>query len=81
MSGQSELRGPQFIDLEERDDVIRIAFGSCFSWYDGADTAEIFDVIGRDEPDVFIWLGDAAYIDRYKSGLDPTSVEHALFMF
>ena len=40
--------------------VQRIAFGSCFDIHAGFD---IFDAVHRDEPDVFLFLGDNIYAD------------------
>ena len=65
----------------EPDDFIRIAFGSCYGPFENDDTAEIFNVIVRDEPDVFIWLGDAVYLDLGSTGHDRDSRDHANAMY
>ena len=61
------MREAQTINLDQNDDSsdikdsFRIAFGSCYGIFDK--TSDIFQTIAQDEPDVFVWLGDAAYID------------------
>lgn len=44
---------------------IKIAFGSCAKFY-WDDDVPIFSTIANEYPDVFIWLGDAAYLDDQK---------------
>lgn len=41
----------------------KIAFGSCFKFYRNQKT-DVFKRISEHNPDVFLWLGDAAYIDN-----------------
>ena len=40
---------------------MRIAFGSCYGIEDHK--SNIFETIAEDKPDLWIWLGDAAYVD------------------
>ena len=52
---------------------LRIAFGSCYglSFMDHRYSSDIFTQISNESPDVFLWLGDAAYIDKspvFRSG-------------
>ena len=47
---------------------LRIAFGSCYGIYEKR--SDIFDTIATDEPDLFIWLGDVAYVDNLDNYLD-----------
>ena len=63
-------RNDTIIDVlqdDENDEVIRpltLSFGSCF------DVAfpyqDIFKAVNADKPDVFVWLGDFAYVSRSK---------------
>ena len=41
-----------------------IAFGSCYGY---ERTSDIFETIGKDSPDLFIWTGDAYYVDKSPS--------------
>ena len=41
---------------------IKVSFGSCFKWNLDQDSS-IFSQIKKHSPDVFVWLGDAAYLD------------------
>jgi len=41
---------------------LTIAFGACFKFYRNQKT-DVFKRIGEFEPNIFLWLGDAAYID------------------
>ena len=43
------------------DQLLRIAFGSCYGLWDFQ--SNIFESIVLDRPDVWVWLGDAAYVD------------------
>ena len=43
------------------DKYLRIAFGSCYGIWDFK--SNIFETIVKDKPDVWIWLGDVAYVD------------------
>ena len=55
-------RSAQDIPITPRDDkTIKIAFGSCYG--KPGKSNNIFETIAKDEPDVWIWLGDATYID------------------
>jgi alkaline phosphatase D len=42
---------------------LKIAFGSCFLHFDAPQP--IFDSIGREDPDVFMMIGDNTYYDAY----------------
>ena len=41
--------------------MLRVAFGSCYGYKDH--DSNIFETVVKDDPDLFIWLGDVAYID------------------
>lgn len=43
---------------------MKITFGSCFQMLDFK--SQIFETIAQEDPDVFMWLGDAAYVDDMK---------------
>ena len=49
------------VPTHENDQLLRIAFGSCYGLWDFQ--SNIFESIVLDEPDVWVWLGDAAYVD------------------
>ena len=77
---QAANRKAQVIDITPRDnDFIRIAFGSCYG--KPGRTTSIFETIGREEPDVWIWLGDATYIDMGADKSTTETVEHARARF
>ena len=62
MYAEHILRGPQEITLQEDGkDGIRVAFGSCYGVF--SHESDIFTTIAEDEPDLFVWLGDVAYVD------------------
>ena len=42
---------------------MRIAFGSCYGIWDFE--SNIFETIADDQPDLWIWLGDVAYVDAH----------------
>lgn len=42
---------------------ITFAFGSCFKFYRNIESTT-FEKIAKHNPEYFLWLGDAAYIDR-----------------
>ncbi|CAK70556.1 unnamed protein product (macronuclear) [Paramecium tetraurelia] len=58
------------------ENVLTIAFGSCFKFYRSHDT-DVFLRIQQFNPQYFLWLGDAAYIDyshtRVKDKFDITN--------
>ena len=78
-------RSAQVIPITPRDDTtIKIAFGSCYG--KPGKSNNIFETIGKDEPDVWIWLGDATYIDfdeitEYMSDINSPTAEHAKARF
>ena len=43
---------------------MKIAFGSCYGIF--TYRSDIFETLAKSEerPDVFLWLGDAAYVDK-----------------
>ena len=43
------------------DDNLRVAFGSCYGLLNFS--TDIFAHVNKYKPDVWIWLGDAAYTD------------------
>jgi phosphodiesterase/alkaline phosphatase D-like protein len=55
-------RDPQIIKIHSPHDYLSIAFGSCY----GMDnhTSQIFQTISEQSPDLFIWTGDAYYVDH-----------------
>lgn len=71
---EAAFRGAQEIVIppSAHSDQLHIAFGSCygiFGW-----ESRIFETIAADEPDLFIWLGDVAYLDNpnpFNRGLLP----------
>ena len=81
LSANVSTRAPQVLDIEPHDDsMIKIAFGSCYG--KPGKTSTIFETIGNDGPDVWIWLGDATYIDydpitEYMSEIDSSTADHA----
>ena len=78
-ASQSVKRSSQYIDIQpKKDSYLKIAFGSCYGKFD----TDIFETIAKDEPDVWIWLGDATYIDQHPivewiNGIDSSTEEHA----
>ena len=60
--GPSAYRSSQEVQLSSNDvNSIKLAFGSCYGIRDKK--SNIFETIVKDEPDVWIWLGDVAYVD------------------
>ena len=60
--GPSAFRQSVDITLPTNDkSSIRIAFGSCYGIRDFK--SDIFETIADDKPDLWIWLGDVAYVD------------------
>ncbi len=45
----------------EGDERIRVAFGSCYGIF--SHKSDIFETVVKDDPDLFVWLGDVAYVD------------------
>ena len=45
-------------------EINSFAFGSCYNLRKSISKYTIFNVIDKHKPDVFMWLGDAAYV-RY----------------
>ena len=39
-----------------------MAFGSCYGIF--SRSSDIFETVVEDSPDVFVWLGDVAYVDN-----------------
>ena len=39
-----------------------MAFGSCYGIF--SHTSDIFETIAEERPDLFVWLGDVAYVDN-----------------
>ena len=78
-ASESVERASQYIDISPKNDTyLKIAFGSCYGKFD----TDIFETIVKDEPDVWIWLGDATYIDQHPivewmAGIDSSTEEHA----
>ncbi len=60
------------------------SFGSCFLGY-LSDRNDIFQTINDNQPELWIWTGDAAYIDKinlkYFSSRVPLDLEYAENMF
>eukprot|EP00347_Sterkiella_histriomuscorum_P002368 403368424 len=57
-------RDPEYLNISNDNrnkNEISIAFGSCFQIYDMS--TDIFSLIKTYSPDVWIWNGDAAYLD------------------
>ena len=58
---------------------MRLSFGSCNKFTE-REESEIFSKITEQNPDAFVWLGDAAYIDirefihLWKPDTDPVSI-------
>ena len=48
----------------QSEKCFKLAFGSCFKMY-GHRSSKIFDEIGKNNPDAFLWLGDVAYLDQW----------------
>jgi len=57
-------RTTQLIKVRPNKASVKIIFGSCFQMEDFK--SEIFGAIAKEDPDVFSWLGDAAYVDDMK---------------
>ena len=60
---------------------MKIAFGSCYGIWDFE--SNIFETIVKDKPDLWIWLGDVAYVDApdiISMGLRPTKGTSAKFV-
>ena len=57
------LRKTVFLD-KIKETNLTIAFGSCFRIFDLKNA--IFEAIGRNEPHLWAWMGDAAYTDNVK---------------
>ena len=57
----ASTRKPQEIAIGNGSDKVKFAFGSCYGLWDHR--SDIFDSISKEEADVFIWLGDVAYVD------------------
>lgn len=55
-------RAPQSIQIYSDKPYLKIAFGSCYQ--KKKDTDDIFATIMEEQPDLFIWSGDATYIDK-----------------
>lgn len=51
----------QILNFKDRSSF-KIAYGSCNGWRNR--TSDIFKQVLNDEPDIWLWLGDAAYSDR-----------------
>ena len=60
-TGEATTRKAQYIEIENGSEKLKFAFGSCFGLWDHR--SDIFDSISKEEADVFIWLGDVAYVD------------------
>ena len=50
---------------EDGKNFLRIAFGTCYGIWDYE--SNIFEKIADEKPDVWIWLGDVAYVDNPKT--------------
>lgn len=59
VAASSAIRSSQTINVEDKDQI-SITFGSCYGIWDR--TSDIFKTIAP-STDIFIWLGDVAYID------------------
>ena len=59
------------IPSSDDDKLLRIAYGSCYGIWDFESNA--FESIVKEKPDVWVWLGDAAYVD------DPDLISVFLF--
>ena len=53
---------------------MRVAFGSCYGVFDHE--SDIFETIAKDDPDLFVWLGDVAYIDAPNLSFKPMPIEY-----
>lgn len=65
--------------------ISKLAFGSCFNGF-GYKRFEIFESILNNNPDIFVWLGDVAYLDEFNFSLifgsvPPFSKENAIKKF
>ncbi len=60
--------------LSKDTSVSRIALGSCFTPYQ---TDEIFAVIAREEPDLFLFIGDNVYAEDESDDPELKSLRHA----
>ena len=71
----STRRESQEITIEASQDTseLRIAFGSCYGIF--SHESDIFNTIAADRPDLFIWLGDVAYVDNPKH-FGPMPIEY-----
>lgn len=55
-------RDSQHIDLDPSQKAMSLTFGSCYGLY--SYQSQIFKTIAE-QSDVFIWLGDVAYLDTH----------------
>lgn len=55
-------RETQYLQAPPNQSRLRLAFGSCYNIFDKRN--DIFDAVLAKEPNLWIWLGDAAYTDR-----------------
>ena len=56
-------RSHQTIELpDDGSGEINLAFGSCYGIF--SHTSDIFETIADQKPDLFVWLGDVAYVDN-----------------
>ena len=63
--GKSAFRLPQNITIPaDNTNSIRVAFGSCYGIF--THTSDIFETIAAEKADLFVWLGDVAYVDHPK---------------
>ena len=82
MLSAATLRQAQELHLPNKDgkEGLRIAFGSCYGIFDKR--TDIFERIAGDEPDLFVWLGDVAYVDnpRHFGPMPPDYIRERLEM-
>ncbi|TNV78551.1 hypothetical protein FGO68_gene9981 [Halteria grandinella] len=57
----SSALSTQIINFQDKS-TFKLAYGSCNGWRNR--TSDIFKQVLKDEPDIWLWLGDAAYSDR-----------------
>ena len=57
-------RETQTIRVFSEREHLSLAFGSCYGY---ERTSDIFQTIAQDSPDLFIWTGDAYYVDKSPS--------------
>ena len=71
--GASAYRSSQEIELplNDREDI-RLSFGSCYGIF--SHTSDMFETIVDNSPDLFVWLGDVAYVDLPAQG--PMPIEY-----